>query len=212
MESGSGRRRRRPAIPSISGHFEPSTAARPHKEPMGSNDRITPKNRDYSVEPPSHWTSHSHGNPALRASNVAADEVRPLSRFGGPVYRVLDPTIQTPGSARLRDSDDRETSFVSQDENSASGRVSHPRGCYGCRNWSACSFQRFVPGEISVARPCDPSNARALASPFDIRFLEHPRRTPDIRLPSPSRSPTPATHGEPSVKPADLHVSLSHGR
>ena len=42
---------------------------------------------------------------------MAADEVRPLSRLGGPVYRVFDPTIQTPGSTRLRDSDDRETAF-----------------------------------------------------------------------------------------------------
>jgi len=91
----------------------------PHRKPMGSNDRITPKNRVYSVEPPSHWTSHSHGNPALRASNVAGDEVRPLSLFGGQVYRVSDPTIQTPGSTRLRDSDDRETPFHS-------ARLAHP--------------------------------------------------------------------------------------
>lgn len=36
---------------------------------------------------------------ALRASNMAGDEFRPLSQLGGLVYRVLDPKIQTPGHA-----------------------------------------------------------------------------------------------------------------
>ncbi len=66
---------------------------------MGSNGRITPMNRVYSAEPPSHWTSQSPGNPALRASNMAGDELRLLSLFGGQVYRLSDPTIQTPGHA-----------------------------------------------------------------------------------------------------------------
>lgn len=36
---------------------------------------------------------------ALRASNMAGDELRLLSLFGGQVYRLSDPTIQTPGHA-----------------------------------------------------------------------------------------------------------------
>ena len=36
---------------------------------------------DYSNKPPSNWTTHSRGNPALRDTGVTAGEVRPLSRL-----------------------------------------------------------------------------------------------------------------------------------
>jgi hypothetical protein len=94
---------------------------------MGSNGRITPKAWDYSAEPPSHWTSHSHGNPALRASNMAGDELRLLSllvdRFTGcPIPRFRRQ------ATRLRDSDDRETNTVSRHQNSAILLSSHELG------------------------------------------------------------------------------------
>ena len=66
---------------------------------MGSNGWITPKAWDYSAEPPSHWTSQSPGIQRYEHSNMAGDEVRLLSLIGGQVYRLSDPTIQTPGHA-----------------------------------------------------------------------------------------------------------------
>ena len=78
---------------------------------MGSNCRTTPKSRDYAAEPPSHWTSHSHGNPALRASNVAGDEAAPLAplvRRGLPGVRSHDSDAKPCAVACL---DDCETVF-----------------------------------------------------------------------------------------------------
>lgn len=57
------------------------------------------KHGDYSAEPPSHWTSQSPGIQRYEHSNMAGDEVRLLSLFGRQVYRLSDPTIQTPGHA-----------------------------------------------------------------------------------------------------------------
>lgn len=86
---------KRESVPVARFQKEVARTVRPHRKPMGSNCRITPKSRDYAAEPPSHWTSTSPCNPALRASNVAGDEIRLLSLFGGQVYRMSDPTIQT---------------------------------------------------------------------------------------------------------------------
>jgi hypothetical protein len=36
---------------------------------------------DYSEKPPSNWTTHSRGNPALRDTNVTVGKLRPLSRM-----------------------------------------------------------------------------------------------------------------------------------
>lgn len=152
---------------------EVARANRPHRKPMGSNDRIIPMNRVYSVEPPSHWTSHSHGNPALRASNVAADEVRPLSRFGGPVYRVFDPTIQTPGSTRLRDSDDRETNMVSPGHDSAIYPAS--RALPACHD-SATQTSRLY------SLPAASSGTRRTPT-------RHPTRLPPRTTPRAARTP-----------------------
>ena len=66
---------------------------------MGSNGWITPKAWDYSAEPPSHWTSQSPGIQRYEHSNMAGDELRLLSLIGSQVYRLSDPTIQTPGHA-----------------------------------------------------------------------------------------------------------------
>ena len=65
---------------------------------------LLPETGDYSAEPPSHWTSPSRGNPALRGSDLTGDELRPLSLVGGQVYRVSDPrTMMSPWrTSRLR--------------------------------------------------------------------------------------------------------------
>ena len=55
--------------------------------------------RVYSAEPPSHWTSQSPGIQRYEHSNMAGDELRLLSLIGSQVYRLSDPTIQTPGHA-----------------------------------------------------------------------------------------------------------------
>jgi len=55
---------------------------------------------------------------------MAGDELRLLSLIGGQVYRLSDPTIQTPGHA-FACSDYRETNGVSRGQDSAIERASH---------------------------------------------------------------------------------------
>ena len=100
---------------------------------MRSNGKITPKIRDYFAEPLSHWTSHSHGNPALRASNVTGDELRPLSSDGESGFTGCSIPRFRRQATRSRDHDDRETNTVSPGQNSAIENTSHYLRRFFCR-------------------------------------------------------------------------------
>lgn len=131
---------------------------------MRSNGKITPKIRDYFAEPPSHWTSHSHGNPALRASNVTGDELRPLSSDGESGFTGCSIPLFRRQATRSRDHDDRETNTVSLCQNSAIENTSHYLRRLFCRGVAeptvnssrGFKLQRVTCSALSASGPASP--------------------------------------------------------